>query len=53
MDGVFQQAKAMGYSDYEIRIIPIDAIFELGCGNTNELAGIKTGETILGLGSGG
>lgn len=53
MDGIIQQAKAAGYSDNEIKSIPADAIFGLGCGNPTALAEIKEGETVLDLGSGG
>ena len=53
MDGIIMQAKAVGYSDEEIKSIPADAIFGLGCGNPTALAEIKKGETVLDLGSGG
>ncbi len=53
MDGIIQQAKAVGYSEDEIKSIPADAIFGLGCGNPTALAEIKKGETVLDLGSGG
>ena len=53
MEGIIQQAKAAGYSADEIKSIPEDAIFGLGCGNPTALAEIKMGETVLDLGSGG
>jgi len=53
MDGIIRQAKAVGYSEDEIKSIPADAIFGLGCGNPTALAEIKKGETVLDLGSGG
>lgn len=53
IDGVIQQAKAAGYSDDEIKSIPAEAIFGLGCGNPTALAEINEGETVLDLGSGG
>jgi SAM-dependent methyltransferase len=53
MEGIIRQAKAVGYSEDEIKSIPADAIFGLGCGNPTALAEIKKGETVLDLGSGG
>jgi arsenite methyltransferase len=53
MDGIIQQAKAAGYSTDEIKSIPEEAIFGLGCGNPTALAEIKKDETVLDLGSGG
>jgi arsenite methyltransferase len=48
-----KQAMAMGYTEEEIRSIPEEAIYGLGCGNPTALAEIKLGETVLDLGSGG
>jgi arsenite methyltransferase len=48
-----KQAKAMGYSEEEIRSIPVEAVYGLGCGNPTSLAEINYGETVLDLGSGG
>lgn len=48
-----KQAIAMGYSEEEIKRIPSEAVFGLGCGNPTALAEIKSGETVLDLGSGG
>ncbi|WP_334097648.1 arsenite methyltransferase [Methanobacterium formicicum] len=53
VDRIIQQAKAVGYSEEEIKSIPAEAIFGLGCGNPTALAEIKKGETVLDLGSGG
>ena len=50
---ILQQAKAAGYSADEIKSIPEEAIFGLGCGNPTALAEINEGETVLDLGSGG
>ena len=48
-----EQAKAMGYSEHEIKSIPADAVMGLGCGNPTALAELKQGEIVLDLGSGG
>ncbi len=48
-----EQAKAMGYSEEDIKSIPEDAVMGLGCGNPTALAELKEGETVLDLGSGG
>jgi len=48
-----KQAKAMGYSEEQIRSIPVEAAYGLGCGNPTALAEISTGETVSDLGSGG
>ena len=53
MDDIIQQAKAAGYSEDEIKSIPEEAVFGLGCGNPTALAEINNGETVLDLGSGG
>lgn len=52
-DSVTEQAKAVGYSTEELKSIPEDAVFGLGCGNPTALAEIQEGETVLDLGSGG
>jgi SAM-dependent methyltransferase len=50
---VMDQAKAIGYSPRELKVIPRSALMGLGCGNPTGLAGLKEGETVLDLGSGG
>jgi SAM-dependent methyltransferase len=52
-NSIIKQAQAAGYSMEEIKSIPSDAIFGLGCGNPTALAEINPGETVLDLGSGG
>jgi len=41
-----------GYTDGELASIPEGANLSLGCGNPTGLAAIKTGETVIDLGSG-
>jgi arsenite methyltransferase len=48
-----EQARAIGYSLEELKQIPDSAVMGLGCGNPAALAGLKKGETVLDLGSGG
>lgn len=50
---VIKQAEAVGYSIDELKSIPEDAVYGLGCGNPTALAEINKGETVLDLGSGG
>ncbi len=52
-DLVIEQAKAAGYTIEDLKSIPEDAVFGLGCGNPTALAELKEGETVLDLGSGG
>ncbi|MGZ7043059.1 MAG: arsenite methyltransferase [Methanobacterium sp.] len=52
-DLIIEQAKAAGYTVEDLKSIPEDAVFGLGCGNPTALAELKEGETVLDLGSGG
>lgn len=52
-DSAIAQAKEMGYTLKDIKSIPEEAVFGLGCGNPTALAELKEGETVLDLGSGG
>lgn len=45
-------AKTIGYSDEELKVIPMEANLALSCGNPTAMVGIKPGETVLDLGSG-
>lgn len=51
--GVRRVAEAFGYSREEIAAIPADANMGLSCGNPTALAGLRPGETVVDLGSGG
>jgi arsenite methyltransferase len=53
VDLTIEQAKAAGYTLEDIKSIPEDVVFGLGCGNPTALAELKEGETVLDLGSGG
>lgn len=48
-----EQAKSAGYSVEDLKNIPENAIYGLGCGNPTALAELKEGEVVLDLGSGG
>lgn len=43
----------LGYSEDDLTNVPEGADMGLGCGNPRAIASIKTGETVLDLGSGG
>ena len=45
-------SKKIGYSEEDLRNVPVDANLGIGCGNPTALASIKKGEIILDLGSG-
>ena len=46
-------AKAVGYSDAELAMLPAGANMGLSCGNPGAIAVLKPGEVVLDLGSGG
>lgn len=46
-------ALRIGYSKDDLELIPAAANMGLGCGNPQAIAGLKKGETVLDLGSGG
>lgn len=43
----------LGYSKAELDFVPAGADMGLGCGNPKAIAALKTGETVVDLGSGG
>jgi len=43
----------IGYSPDDLESVPEDSVLGLGCGNPVALAGLKEGEAVLDLGSGG
>lgn len=45
-------SKKIGYTEEEMGAVPTGSNLGLGCGNPTALASIKTGETVLDLGSG-
>jgi ubiquinone/menaquinone biosynthesis C-methylase UbiE len=52
-DGVRAVAEAFGYSPEELASIPAEANLGLSCGNPTAIAHLRTGETVVDLGSGG
>lgn len=45
-------ARKLGYSDKELQSIPSEANLGLSCGNPTAIASLRTGDTVLDLGSG-
>ena len=52
-DGVRAVAEAFGYTLEELASIPAEANMGLSCGNPTAMAGLRPGETVVDLGSGG
>jgi len=48
-----QLSSRMGYSEQELAKVPTGSDMGLGCGNPQVIAALKSGETVLDLGSGG
>lgn len=48
-----QYSQTLGYSEDEIKSVPDGANLGLGCGNPAAIAALKSGETVVDLGSGG
>jgi SAM-dependent methyltransferase len=46
------QAQKLGYSSSEVAAVPAGSNLGLGCGNPVAIASLKTGQTVLDLGSG-
>jgi SAM-dependent methyltransferase len=53
VSGVRAVAEAFGYSSDELAVIPAEANLGLSCGNPTALAGLRSGEVVVDLGSGG
>lgn len=51
--GTERMSTALGYSETELKKAPEGADLGLGCGNPRAIAGIKKGEVVVDLGSGG
>jgi SAM-dependent methyltransferase len=51
--GVRAVAEAFGYSAADLAVIPAEANLGLSCGNPTALAGLRDGEVVVDLGSGG
>ncbi|MDR3619052.1 MAG: arsenite methyltransferase [Paludisphaera borealis] len=52
-EGIKAVAEAFGYSPDELASIPAEANMGLSCGNPTATAGLRPGETVVDLGSGG
>ncbi len=46
-------SRQLGYSDQDLGAVPEGANLGLGCGNPQAIAGLRSGEQVLDLGSGG
>ena len=46
-------ARELGYTVEELKALPEGANMGLGCGNPQTIASLKSGETVIDLGSGG
>ncbi|OVE79205.1 arsenite S-adenosylmethyltransferase [bacterium I07] len=46
-------SRTLGYSNEDVTTVPQGSNMGLGCGNPQAIASLKTGETVLDLGSGG
>jgi arsenite methyltransferase len=46
-------AKSFGYSEEELKTVPVEAVMSLGCGNPVALSELRQGEIVLDLGCGG
>lgn len=46
-------AASLGYSEEELKTVPAEGVMSLGCGNPSARAGLREGESVLDLGSGG
>lgn len=46
-------ATSVGYSREELKTVPVETVMSLGCGNPVTRAGLRRGEIVLDLGSGG
>lgn len=51
-DNATQVGKAIGYTEEELTSVPIGSNLGVGCGNPSAMGSIKTGDTVVDLGSG-
>ena len=50
---ISEMSALLGYSEGDLSNVPLESNMGLGCGNPIAIAALKTGETVLDLGSGG